>query len=367
MRITTIAPVAMLTLVLAACGGDGDTSDAEPDDPDAAEAQAEPEADDEAEPEADDEAEPGDLPVVRVGYQSTGSFAPIMVTASMFAEDEGLQVEMVQYPGGADVLTALVTGEVDVGGAGIGSGLYNAFEEGLPLRMVAPQHNGYVEDYFMIGSALAGSAEEAATVAEDLSGYAGETFTVNAIGVVTQFLLDMALERGGLSYEDVEVEFIPFPDMIPAFASGSVVGGIVSEPFPTRAEADGAAFRPWETPDEEPFPFTVVAYNSDWSDANPELAEAYMRAYANTAEYLDQNGWDAEEVLEIISEWTGLEPDSLRGTRSHHLPVDLSVNLDAISTIQQFYLEQGTLGYDELIDDAELWDLRWRDAAVQGG
>jgi ABC-type nitrate/sulfonate/bicarbonate transport system substrate-binding protein len=360
MVVKRTAPVAMLALLLAACGGDDNDAGAEPEEP------AGVEADDDA-GDAGDDAESGDLPVIRVGYQSTGSFAPIMVTASMFAEDEGFQVEMVEFPGGADVLTALVTGEVDVGGAGIGSGSYNAFNEGLPLRMVAPQHNGYVEDYFMIGSALAGSVDEAGAVADDLSAHAGETFTVNAPGVVTQFLLDVALERGGLSYEDVEVEFMPFPDMVPALASGSVVGGIVSEPFPTRAEADGAAFRPWETPDDEPFPFTVVAYNSDWSDANPDLAEAYMRAYASTAEYLDEHGWDAEEVLDIIAEWTGLEPDTLRGTRSHHLPVDLAVNFEAISTIQQSYLEQGTLAYDELIDDAELWDLSWRDAVLQGG
>lgn len=359
MMVKRTAPMVMLALLLAACGGDDTDTAAEPDEP----AEVEAEGDD----DTDAEAEDGDLPVIRVGYQSTGSFAPIMVTASMFAAEEGFQVEMVQYPGGADVLTALVTGDVDVGGAGIGSGFYNAFAEGLPLRMVAPQHNGYVEDYFMIGSALADSADEASAVADDLTPYAGETFTVNAPGVVTQFLLDMALQRGGLSYEDVEVELMPFPDMVPALASGSVVGGIVSEPFPTRAEGEGAAFRPWETPDEEPFPFTVVAYNSDWSEANADLAEAYLRAFLRTAEYLDENGWDADEVLEIIAEWTGLEPDTLRGTRSHHLPVDLAVNFEAISTIQQFYLEQGTLAYDELIDDAELWDLRWRDAALQGG
>jgi ABC-type nitrate/sulfonate/bicarbonate transport system substrate-binding protein len=333
---THLAPLAAFVLLLAACGGD------------------------------DSAGSDGESPVIRVGYISTNSFSPLMITASRFAEPEGFQVEMVEYPNGGEVLTGVVTGELDVGAAGIGSGAYNAFNEDLPFRMVAPQHNGYLEDYFMLSSELAGSAEEAATVAEDLSPYAGQAFTVNAPGVVTEYLLGLALERGGLSFGDVEVEYIAFPDMVPALASGSVLGGIVSEPFPTAAEQQGAGYRPWETPDTESLPFTVVIYNTDWAEDNPDLAEAYLRAHLRSAQLLDEQGWDSDEVLEIVTEWTGLEPDSLRGTRSHHLPVDLSVDFAAVADIQQFYLDQGTLSYDQLIDDQQLWDLSWRDAAVQG-
>lgn len=309
----------------------------------------------------------GDSSTVRVGYLSTNSFSPLMVTASKFAEPEGFEVEMTEFPSGGEILTGVVTGELDVGAVGIGSGSYNAFHEGLPFRMVAPQHNGYLEDYFMLGSQVAGSAEEAAAVASDLSPYAGETFTVNAPGVVTEFLLGEALQRGGLSMDDVDIEHMPFPDMVPALAGGSVVGGIVSEPFPTSAEQDGSAFRPWQTPDEEPIPFTVLIYNSEWAESEPELAEAYMRAHLDSAVLLDEQGWDDDEVLEIVSEWTGLEPDSFRDTRPHHLPVDLSVDFELVSSIQQFYLEQGTLAADELVDDSELWDLSWRDAALENG
>lgn len=338
--VSLLAPLALVASLLAACGGDDPSGGSDSD---------------------------GELPVIRVGYISTNSFAPLMITASQFAEEEGFQVEMVEFPNGGEVLTGVVTGQLDVGAAGIGAGSYNAFREGLPFRMVAPQHNGYVEDYFMLASEVAGSPEEAATVADDLTPYAGETFTVNAPGVVTEYLLDVALKRGGLSIGDVEVEYMPFPDMVPALTAGSVSGGIVSEPFPTTAEQQGGAFRPWDTPDEEPLPFTVVIYNTEWAESNPDLAEAYLRAHLSSATLLDEQGWDSDEVLEIVSEWTGIEPDSLRGTRQHHLPVDLSVDFDALTAIQQFCLDQGTLGYDALVDDHELWDLQWRDAALQGG
>jgi ABC-type nitrate/sulfonate/bicarbonate transport system substrate-binding protein len=335
-RLRLLAPVAALALLVTACGSD-------PAGPD---------------------GEDGDLPVIRVGFLGTGSMAPMMITAELFAEEEGFQVEMVQFPSGGEILTGVVTGDLDVGAAGIGSGAYNSFHEGLPFRMVAPQHNGYVEDYFMLSAAVAGSQQEAAEVMTDLTPYAGETFTVNAPGVVTEYLLGLALERGGLSFDQVNVEYMPFPDMVPALAAGSVVGGIVSEPFPTAAEADGSGYRPFDTPAEPPLPFTTVIYNTDWAEENPDLAEAYMRAHLRSAQLLDERGWDDEEVLQIISDTTGLDPDRLRDNRPHHLPTDLSVDFTMVRTIQLFYLEQGTLAYDEIVDDTELWDLRWRDAAL---
>jgi hypothetical protein len=32
--------------------------------------------------------------------------------------------------------------------------------------------------------------------------------------------------------------------------------------------------------------------------------------------------------------------------------------------VQQFYMDQGTLSDEEVVDDQQLWDLRWRDAAL---
>src|SRR5690606_36443731 len=110
-------------------------------------------------------------------------------------------------------------------------------------RYVAPMHAGYVEDYFILSSQIAADADEAADIAEDMSDLAGETFAVNAPGVVTEALLGFALERGGLSIDDITLEYIPFPDQVPALANGGIVGGILSEPFPTQAESNGSGIR----------------------------------------------------------------------------------------------------------------------------
>jgi len=308
----------------------------------------------------------GEGDVIDVAYLATGSALPLFVTAEKYAEEAGIEINMVEVSSGNDSITGVATAQYDVGFAGIGSAAYNAFAEGLPVRYVAPMHAGYVEDYFILSSQVAGSAEEAAQVAQDMSGYAGQTFAVNAPGVVTEAVLGYALERVGLSMDDITLEYIPFPDQLPALANGGIVGSVLSEPFPTQAEQDGSGYRPWETPDEEPIPFTGIIFNTDWAEANPELAEGFMRAYAMAAEDLDTNGWDTEEMLALVEEYTGADPDIVAASRQHHISADLSVDLEQVQKLQEFFMETGSLNYDEIIPEEEIWDFTWRDAVLGG-
>lgn len=38
---------------------------------------------------------------------------------------------------------------------------------------------------------------------------------------------------------------------------------------------------------------------------NPVLAESYMRAHLKAAQFLSERGWNDDEVLEVVAEWTG--------------------------------------------------------------
>ncbi|MHA6669409.1 ABC transporter substrate-binding protein [Homoserinimonas sp. A447] len=318
-----------------------------------------------ATPAADD-AEGGETgDVIRVAYLATGSSLPLFVTAEKHAEEAGITLEMIEVTSGNESITGVATGQFDVGFAGIGSAAYNAFDEGLPVRYVAPMHAGYVEDYFILSSQIAADSDAAAELAEDMSDLAGETFAVNAPGVVTEALLGFALERAGLSINDINVEHIPFPDQVPALANGGIAGGILSEPFPTQAESNGAGYRPWETPtDAEPMPFTGIIFNTDWSDENPELAEGFMEAYANSAAELAEGGWDTDEMLGFIESYTGADPAVVAASRQHHITADLSVDLDVVLGYQEFFMEQGSLNYSEIIPEEDIWDFTWRDAVL---
>lgn len=302
---------------------------------------------------------------IQIAYLATSSSLPLFLMAEKYAEEVGVDVEMVEVSSGNDAITGVATGQYETGFAGIGSASYNAFADDLPVRYVAPMHSGYVEDYFILSSEVAGSSEEAESVAEDMSDYAGETFAVNGPGVVTEAVLGFALERMGLSIDEVNLEYIPFPDQIPALANGGIVGGVLSEPFPTQAESNDSGYRPWETPDEPPIPFTGILFNTDWAEENEEAATDFMRAYAMAAEELETGGWDTPEMLDLVEQYTGADPDLIAASRQHHIDEDLEVDLDLVVELQEFYMEQGSLNYDEIIPEEEIWDFTWRDAALE--
>ncbi|HJB62311.1 MAG TPA: ABC transporter substrate-binding protein [Candidatus Microbacterium pullistercoris] len=312
----------------------------------------------------DEGGENGGGDTIQIAYLATGSSLPLFLMAEKYADEVGIDVEMVEVSSGNDSITGVATGQYETGFAGIGSAAYNAFAEDLPVRYVAPMHMGYVEDYFILSSQVAGSAEEGAEIAEDMSDYAGETFAVNGPGVVTEAVLGLALEQVGLSMSDINLEYIPFPDQVPALANGGIVGGILSEPFPTQAENNDAGYRPWSTPDEPPIPFTGILFNTDWAEANPDAATDFMRAYAMAAEELDTGGWDTPEMLDLIEQYTGADPEIVAQSRQHHIHGDLTVDLTQVLELQEFYMEQGSLNYDELIPEEQIWDFTWRDAAL---
>lgn len=322
------------------------------------------------EPEADldvsaDEIDGGGA-TVRVGYLPTESFAPLMIAAEMFAADYNLDVEVTTFPSGGEIMATLTTGGLEVGGSGIGASSYTAHDQGLPFDFVAPQHAGYPEDYFTLSGTLASSEEEAAEVAEDLTAYAGESFATNAPGVATEWMLGYSLERAGLSMAEVDVVTMPFPDMVPALASGAIAGGTVSDPAATRAEEDGSGFRPWPSPeDTDPVMITGVVYNSNWAEDNPDQALAFMAAYVDATEYLLENGWKHESVLEVVAEATGLDVAAFADTRTHHVVENLEVDFDQMRTYQDFFLGTGSLELSEPIDDTDLWNFSWRDAIYE--
>ncbi|HHX48189.1 MAG TPA: ABC transporter substrate-binding protein [Brevibacterium sp.] len=357
-RLRLLGAAAASALVLAACGsGDADTTDGDAtgaDDP----------STDTSTGGGSDEGERDLSGTIRAAYLPTGSALPMFLTAEKYADEVGITIEMIPVNSGNEALTGIATGQYELGFAGIGSAAYNAFDEGLPVSYVAPMHMGYVEDYFTLSSTVADSFEAANSLAEDMSDYAGENFAVNGPGVVTEALLGFALERMNLSTSDINVDFIPFPDQVLALANGAVVGGILSEPFTSQAEANGSAYRPWETPDEPPLPMTGILYNTEWAEEHPGLADAYMEAFLMSARELNENGWDTEEMLQINEEYTGADPEIVAASRQHHIDPDLNVDLEVTKRYQEFYMEQGQLNYSELIPEEQIWNFSWRDRAL---
>ncbi|MGH7303319.1 MAG: ABC transporter substrate-binding protein [Candidatus Rokuibacteriota bacterium] len=303
---------------------------------------------------------PQTKPVVKVGYIPSDSFAALYIMADRHLPAADIGVEIVRLSGGPEILSQVATGQLNMGGTGMGAAGFNAVASSLPVEFVAPLHSGYVEDYFTVRKATWGKESKR------IGDLKGKPVALNIRGAAVEWMLDQALKRDGLGLKDVQVKTMPFPDMVPALESGAVEAAILTEPFPTMAEERGVAVRPLPRPaGAKATPITAIFWNKDWAAKNPELAHKVMVAYLKAARDLAlDNGWKQERNIELMVKYTGAKPEVIRRARAHVLDPNLDMDMAVLDSMQRLSSEQGYLKYKDLLPPNRLFNFVYRDRAV---
>lgn len=307
------------------------------------------------------EAETTDLPLVRVGHVPVTIYAPLFIAAAKgYFEEEGMRVELLPVEGGTENVVQVAAGNFEVAGGGIGAGMLNAIERGIEFEIVAPLHT----ERPPLSSPLVVSKErfdsgELTSVAD----LAGLKVSTNAQGAATEYWLWRALQQGGLDFPDVEVLGVGFREVAPALASGSLDAGILGEPLATLAEDQGLIAR-LSQDFIDGFTSTVIYFNKDWSDANPELAKGFVKAFIRGARDLNGDAWNDPANLAIIEEYTGVPAEVVaRANRSYHDPNGI-VPLADLMELQRFFMSQGQLSYDAEVDMGQFINTTYAEQAV---
>lgn len=300
-------------------------------------------------------------PSVRIGYIPTDSFAALFLLGDRHLPAAGVSVEMVRLAGGPEILSQVATGQLQIGAAGMGAAGFNAVASNLPVEFVAPQHSGFLADYFTVRKATWG--KEIKRIA-DLK---GKPIALNIRGAAVEWMLEEALKTDGLTLRDVTIKLMPFPDMVPALESGAVEAGIVSEPFPTLAEERGVAVRPLPRPvNANATPITAVFWNRDWATKNPDLAHTVMTAYLKAARDLAlDNGWKSPRNIEVMTKYTSAKADVIARARAHVIDANLESDPAVLDSMQKLAGEMGYLKYKELLPPSRIFNFAYRDRAVR--
>ncbi|MBA2775803.1 MAG: ABC transporter substrate-binding protein [Chloroflexia bacterium] len=298
---------------------------------------------------------------VTFGYIPVSIFAPVFVAyeKGYFAE-QGLDLTLEVLPGGSDMVLLTATGDMDMAIAGVGPAYWNAHSQDLGLEIVAPGHmeGGPVASPLMIS--LASCAEGTFASVADLE---GKRVSVNAPGA-TELWLDIALETGGLSIEDVDLQYMSFPDAVVALEAGALDAAIVGEPLATQAEQDGLAVRLLPDFPVQGIQPTVIFGSEEWMVSNPEAATGIVAAYLRASRDLTENFNDPLN-LAIIEQYTGVPAQLIAASVKPVYSTDGSVNLDSLSQLQTFFGERGLLDYDEDIDPATMVNSSYVEAALE--
>jgi NitT/TauT family transport system substrate-binding protein len=295
----------------------------------------------------------GELAEIKVGYVPVTVFAPIFVAKDLgYYAEEGLDVQLEPFPGGADPVVLTASGELDAAFVGVGPAFWNGASQDLPMKIIAPGHaeGDPVATPLMISKA---SCEDGSiTSVADLK---GKKVSVNARGA-TEYWLDAALSTGGLSIDDIQLEVLPFPDAVAALESGAVDAAMVGEPLATRAEQDGIAVRlasSFPVQDVQP---TAIIGNEQWLNDHPEQAEAFVTGYMRASQLLANGGLDDPAVQAIIESYTGVPADLVAASVHPVFSADGLIAFDGLSKLQAFFRERDQLEYETDLDPFTLAD-----------
>lgn len=302
-----------------------------------------------------------ELPLVRVGHVPVTIYAPLFIAAAKgYFEEEGMRVELLPVEGGTENVVQVAAGNFDVAGGGIGAGMLNAVARGIEFEIAAPLHT----ERPPLTSPLVVSKErfdsgELTSVAD----LAGKVVSTNAKGAATEYWLWRALQQGGLDFADVEVLGVGFREVAPALASGTLDAGILGEPLATLAEDQGLVARLSED-FIEGFTSTVIYFNKEWAEANPDLAKGFVKAFMRGARDLNGDAWSDPANLAIIEQYTGVPADVVaRANRSYHDPNGF-VPIEDLMELQRFFMEQGQLSYTEPVDMSQFINPSYAEAAL---
>jgi NitT/TauT family transport system substrate-binding protein len=280
---------------------------------------------------------------IRLGYIPIIIFAPLYVgiERGYFAE-ENIAVELTAIQSTNDAVIQLAAGNFEVIFAGGNAGVFNALEQGLDFTIIAPMHS---ESPPLATPLVTGADRDDIQSAADLE---GKRVAVNGIGAAIEYWVDQALAQEGLSIEDVELTAMRFPDMPAALANGSLDAAVITEPLVTINEDQGLV-KVLAEDFIDGFTATYVLTNAPWLEANPEAARGFMRAYLRACRDL-QGDYMNEEIAQIIEEYTQVPAAVVMRSPLAGYDPDGEVPIDDLETLQAFFMERGSLEYNELLD-----------------
>ncbi|NLW43599.1 MAG: ABC transporter substrate-binding protein [Syntrophomonadaceae bacterium] len=247
----------------------------------------------------------GELTKVRLSEVTHSIFyAPQYVALTQgFFEEEGLEIELINSQGADKVMTAVLSGQVDIGFAGPEACVY-VYNEGR-------------EDYGVVfaqltngdGTFLMGREPEPDFKWSDLK---GKTIIGGRKGGMPAIVLQYVLEKNGLKVgEDVFIDTtMQFAAMPGAFMGGQGDYVILFEPTASTMEKEGKGYIVASLGEESgEVPYTAYFTKKSTIKKNPELIARFTRAIYKGQQWVATHS--PEEIARAIKPHFPDEPDEI--------------------------------------------------------
>lgn len=271
---------------------------------------------------------------IKVGEIPVADLATVYLAQDQgFFSDRGLDVEIEAMENASAIVPAVMNGQLQVGTTANVPYL-TAKAKGLPILAFAngADTSGDANtDY----SGLFVSANGPIKRPRDLE---GRTVTTNNLKNVLQLAVAKAVEDDGGDPSKVRFVAMPFPNMVPALAKGSVDAISVVEPFFSAATKAGG--RLLFSPYTEAYPkgTTLALYfaSEKWLKSNPDQARKFAEAVQEAGAYAVAH---PDAIRKVMVDHLGMDAQLAAKVR---LPVyGVQLNGDSLEQVAQMMVDGG--------------------------
>lgn len=224
---------------------------------------------------------------VTIGYMPSDHHAALLIAnATGQFKDKGIDVKLVQFNNGGDLMAAAASGELDMGYVGITPAL-SSISKGVPVKVVSS-----VQDE---GSGIVVAEDSEISSIEDLKGK--QVATPGASSIQYMLLLH-ALEEAGLSKDDLSISDMKVASMVDALRTKNIDAIVPYEPYVTLPVEEGVGKEIASSADILPeHPCCVIIAREDFIENNNDELKEILAIHENTTNFINENPEEASELL----------------------------------------------------------------------
>lgn len=244
-------------------------------------------------------------------------YAPMYVAIEEgYFEDEGIDLDLVCGFGADKTMTAVISGEADIGFMGSEASIYT-YAEGATDYVV-----NFAQLTRRAGNFLVAREEMPDFSWEDLKGH---LVLGGRKGGMPEMVFEYILKQNGIDPEkDLEInQNIDFGSTAAAFAEGQGDFTVEFEPGATSLESEGKGYVVASLGEDSGYvPYTAFSAKQSFIDENPDIIQGFTNALQKGMDYVQAH--TPEEIAKIIE------------------PQFPETDLETITTIVSRYYEQDT-------------------------
>ena len=231
---------------------------------------------------------------VKIGYLPSDHDAALFVADAQgkYAE-KNITTELVQFNNGGDLMTAMASGEVDVGYVGIAPVL-SSVAKGVPVKVISSAQTD--------GSGIVVTKDSGITSAADLK---GKSIATPGEASIQYVLLTYYLKQNNLSTDDLNISAMKVPSMNDALKTKQIDGIITFQPYVSIAANNSDNVVLEDSADILPnHPCCVVVASDDFIKNHEDTVKDIIAIHKEATDFINEQiaAGNASAVVKLLPE-----------------------------------------------------------------